>query len=249
MRNTHHSPHFLLVEKQIGAEYIPPVLGHYKSRGFDVVHLIDIKHPTIRTLTSTGEHAKIDLTAKRSNKKTIIIVTPEITLGRSSGRGDSNMHEKKQCVSISKLAEYENKIDKISNRPVGAVICCYSKKLIENLSFSDTIHLLKLHCGIIHSDWSCQPWNQQSFMAFLTAALDEMLGNGSSYLIMRTLHCIYNVAEEGIWRDPRIFEEKIKRMLGRKSDDILDAFSRKLREEITFNNNYAHSHERWTTPI
>jgi hypothetical protein len=248
MRNTQHNAHFLLVEKQNGIECIPSVLGYYQLQGFNIVHLIDVKHPTVRTLTDSGEPAKLDLVAKSRNKKTIIIVTPEIKLGRSSREGDRSMHENNQCVSVAKLADYENEIAKISDRTIGAVICYYSERSIKNLSFSDTIRLLKSHSGIIYSGRVCQPWDQQTFMHFLTSALDEMLGNGSAYLLMRTLHYVYRIAEDDIWRDPQILEEKIKRMFGRKSGEILDALSRRLREEIS-NNGHASNHERWAIPI
>jgi hypothetical protein len=229
MRITQHKEHLLLVDKQIGGDCISPVVDHYLSRDFDVVHMTDMKLPMIT----------------KSRKKKVIIVTPEATLGNSSREGNSSMHEKKQCFSPSKLAKYENEIAKMSKEPIEAIVCCYTEKWIGSLSFADIIHLLNSHSGIIHKGGFSEPWNRRTFMAFITQGIEESLGSGSSYLLMKTLHHIYKIDEDVIWRDPQVFEEKTKRMFGKSADNILDAISRRLMEKISFNNNYARSYEHW----
>ena len=242
MRITQHKEHLLLVDKQIGADCISPVVDHYLSRDFDVIHMADMKLPMI-TKTNKGEHAKIDLTTK-SRKKKMIIVTPEAMPGNSSRRGNSSMHEKRQCFSL-KLAKYENEMAKVSDEPIDAIVCCYTEKWIGSLSFADIIHLLNSHSGIIHRGGFSQPWNQGTFMAFITPGIEESLGSGSSYLLMKTLHHIYKIDEDVIWRDPHVFEDKTKRMFGKNADNILDAISKRLMEKISFNNNCARSYEHW----
>ena len=241
---TQHKKHLLFVDKRISVDYIRSVVDHFISHDCEVRHLSDTKLP-ILTKNKKADHVRIDLASETHSKKNVLIVTPEAALGNSSDGGNTNAQEKKQCFSPSKLAEYENEVDKISIEPIEATICCYTEKWIERLSFAEIIHLLNSHSGIIHKGGLSQQWNQRSFMAFISPGIEESLGNGSSYLLMKTLHHIYKIDEDIIWRDPQVFEEKLKRMFGNTANNILNAISRRLTEKISFNNDYAHMYEHW----
>jgi hypothetical protein len=244
---TQNKKHFLLVDKTLSADCIRPVVDNYYSQGFDVVHVADFKQP-ILTKNNNGKYLRIDPAAKGHGRK-VIIVTPEATLWTSSSRSSPNMNEEKQSFSLSKLAKYENEMCNISNESIEAIVCCYPDKWIKSLTFANIIHLLNLHSGIVQRGCFTQPWNRRIFISIIAEAIDEELGSGSSYLLMKTLHHIYKIDEDIILRKPQIFEDTIKRMFGRRSENILNAISRNFTEKVSFNtninNNYARNREQW----
>lgn len=76
-------------------------------------------------------------------------------------------------------------------------------------------------------------WDSYRTISLIEEGMNDILGNESCKLIMKTLKLIYKIDEVEIARDPSRFEEKLIKVLGPDaSEKVLDSIAKRFRKDI-----------------
>ncbi len=58
------------------------------------------------------------------------------------------------------------------------------------------------------------------------------MGAGSDKLVFHTLKAMYNLDDDQIISNPRLFEEKLGKVLGKSAKTVINSIANELRKEI-----------------
>jgi hypothetical protein len=98
-------------------------------------------------------------------------------------------------------------------------ICVYKKKFLEARTLDELIKLVTYHTQAL----SYQKRNNKvilekhKIIESIRKGFEEILGEGSSRLLLATLKLIYKIDEDRIISDPDLFFEKLNRMIGKNA--------------------------------
>lgn len=148
-----------------------------------------------------------------------------------------------------KLIDYEEQTAKDHDGSF-QIICCYSREMLEKLPLYRIIRLLTAHRHIVirsslEGYAKSQPdlqlcnrynYNQhdiQDLAGLIEAGLRKALGKETCALIFKTLKLVYQIEKEGVILNPRLFEDKIRKMLGSSAEPVLKIISDTIIAKIT----------------
>jgi hypothetical protein len=155
-------------------------------------------------------------------------------------------------ASQRKLIEYEEQSAKFHDGSFQA-ICCYTRELLERLPLSNIIRLLTVHKDIINkgefsnrsvsknqnnnfyisnSNYHNQQ-DTQRIIRLIEYGLRRALGQETAALVFKTLKLVYQIEKEHIVSHPKLFEDKISKMIGSSGDIVLKMISETIISEIT----------------
>jgi hypothetical protein len=103
------------------------------------------------------------------------------------------------------------------------------------MSLSYTISLLIHHKYTIHNDWKYKEWNTDKIIEMVSNGIDNNLGKDSSVLLFQTMKSAYKLKPDSIVYRPAIFEETLKRVLGKDdANSVINSIFEDIIKEADF---------------
>lgn len=160
-------------------------------------------------------------------KRLMTIGNPSILL--DLGKGIDYRH---------KMIEFEWRISSETIPRSVEIICWYnSPKIHPKLSFADLVSILNAHDATIHTGRKYRQWYGDTIISYVQNGIDDVLGNGASNLIFKTLRMVYNLDPQAtITSKPELFEEKVTKIIGRRTAKIVfKKIIDTIKREMAFN--------------
>ena len=110
-----------------------------------------------------------------------------------------------------------------------SVICCYLPESLKQLTFSNLMSIAAAHQCIMESGADHREISYFNLLGAIRDGVEDILGPGSARLIIQTMKIIYNLDEDAIVSRPKVFEEKLRKVLGKAAQSVLDSISEKVR--------------------
>ena len=130
--------------------------------------------------------------------------------------------------------KFEEEVGKTLPKNVG-LLCWYKKKWLNSLSLTHTIHVLADHKYSIHSEWKYKEWDTNKIIDLVGKGIDKNLGEGSSILLFQAMKSAYKLNQDAIAYRPAIFEETLKRLLGRDdANSVIYSMFEEIIQEVAF---------------
>ena len=132
--------------------------------------------------------------------------------------------------SQKKLVTYEQSILKVITE-LGSiqVICCYMPESLKKLEFSSLISIAAAHQCVIADKIDFREISGLILQEAIHIGVEKVLGPGSAKLIFQTMKMIYRLDEDVIVSNPNVFEEKLRKVLGRSAEAVLRSVSEQVR--------------------
>jgi hypothetical protein len=133
--------------------------------------------------------------------------------------------------SQDRLVVYEQAILRsITELGCMEVICCYLPESLKQLAFSNLMSIAAAHQCIMENSADHREISYFNLLGAIRDGVEDVLGPGSARLILQTMKIIYNLDEDAIISRPKVFEEKLRKVLGNAAQSVLDSISEKVRE-------------------
>jgi len=143
-----------------------------------------------------------------------------------------------QSKGIPKMLEYERELQQNSKFGKSVEFVCWHNdlKLFERLPFSTLLSILNAHDATIHTYWQYRKWDSGVIFGHVRDGIDNVLGDGSAYLVFKTLKMVYRLdPQETITSKPELFEEKVTKILGeRTAESVLGMIADAIRKEMAY---------------
>jgi len=143
-----------------------------------------------------------------------------------------------QTKGIQTLLEYERELQRDNKFGKSVEFICWHNdlKLFERLPFSSLLSILNAHDATIHACWQYRKWHSDVIFRHVKDGIDTVLGDGSAYLIFKTLKMVYKLdPQETIASKPELFEEKVTKILGeRTAESVLGMIADAIRHEMAY---------------
>jgi hypothetical protein len=130
--------------------------------------------------------------------------------------------------------EFEEEMTKTLPSEV-SLICWYKRRWLNNFSLAYIISILAHHKYTIHNKWKYKQWDTSTIIDVISKGIDNNLGEGSSVLLFQTLKSAYKLKRDGIVRKPTVFEERLKRVLGKDdANSVINSIFEEIIKEVEF---------------
>ena len=143
--------------------------------------------------------------------------------------------------------EFEEEMTKTLPSEV-SLICWYKRRWLNNFSLAYIISILAHHKYTIHNNWKYKQWDTSTIIDVVSKGIDNNLGEGSSVLLFQTLKSAYKLRRDAIVRKPTVFEERLKRVLGKDdANSVINSIFEEIIKEVEFSltgNNEPKSNKR-----
>ncbi|HXG07415.1 MAG TPA: MEDS domain-containing protein [Nitrososphaera sp.] len=159
-----------------------------------------------------------DIKEKSGCQGIIVIGTPRLFI-------DTN--------NIDKLMMYERQIGRKFNIPLEAV-CCYDAVGFSKLGFTNMIRFLNYHEYTIYQGGVFFQWQPSMILRIIDRAIDDVLGPGTSRLLLKTLKLVYNADRDSIVSKPELFEAMLRGVFGKTATIVLDNIQREITKELMY---------------
>lgn len=132
-----------------------------------------------------------------------------------------------------KLLIYEHALsDVIARLGSLTVICCYLEEALDSMHYANLVSLVNAHHCIINSNdirTESRQLHASVVLEALVTGTEDVLGKGSWNLISRTMKLIYGIDENMFISNPKVFEEKLQKVLGASSEIVLGSIIKKVK--------------------
>jgi MEDS: MEthanogen/methylotroph, DcmR Sensory domain len=116
-----------------------------------------------------------------------------------------------------------------------SLLCWYKRRWLNNFSLGYIISILAHHKYTIHNNWKYKQWDTSKIIEVISKGIDNNLGEGSSVLLFQTLKSAYKLKQEVIVRKPNVFEERLKRVLGKDdANSVINSIFEEIIKEVEF---------------
>jgi hypothetical protein len=116
-----------------------------------------------------------------------------------------------------------------------SLLCWYKRGWLNKFSLAYVIGILAHHKYTIHNNWKYKQWDTNKIIDVISKGIDNNLGEGSSVLLFQTLKSAYKLKQDAIVRKPDVFEERLKRVLGKDdSNSVIDSIFEEIIKEVEF---------------
>jgi hypothetical protein len=140
--------------------------------------------------------------------------------------------------------DFEEIIDKALLNDIG-LLCWYRTKWLNKLSLAYTISLLTNHKCTIDKQWKYKEWDPHRIIDVVSKGIDNNLGEGSSVLLFQTMRAAYKLNQDDIIYRPIIFEETLKKLLGKDDvNSLINSIFEEIKKEAGFTLIGSTSNER-----
>lgn len=113
------------------------------------------------------------------------------------------------------------------------VICCYNKKIIDEMPIRHLVPLLKSHShNLLGRDWIERRIDDYRILSIMEKGIDDIVGKNSGRLFFHTLRLVYGIDEDKIIQRPELLEEKLQKLFGKSGNAVLQSVGNRLRNEI-----------------
>ena len=147
-----------------------------------------------------------------------------------------------EAGSLGKLVEYERQISKMlaDKKAIIHVICCYVDSSIKKMPLAYLIPVVAAHQCSVHyqlssagENWLYKQWQPGIILELMHREIERALGSGANYLIFRTLDLIYKIKEDAIISQPSVFEDKLRKILGKSvAQSLVDSIAKEIRNRL-----------------
>jgi hypothetical protein len=179
-----------------------------------------------------GKNANTNSPARRSVKNSIVVLCPAAVSSYVKVRlYESRSQSESIGFRVKSVTDFEASV---VNQFVGrTLVCCVFDRFVRTLDIVSLLLLINHHKFAIGRDGQIMPLSEDAIMDAIKRALDFVMGDGSSSLILKTLRFVYHVYEDDILQDPSVCFGRIEKMLGEPSaNKIRSAASREIRKLI-----------------
>jgi hypothetical protein len=136
--------------------------------------------------------------------------------------------------NLEKLMAYEGRIGRrFDNIPIDAV-CCFDADSFSKLALKNIIHFLNYHEYTIYQGGVYLQWHPHMILAIINKAIDDALSPGTYKLLLKTLELVYHIDSDRIVSQPELFEDKLRKMLGKTADMTLDRIKKEITTELLY---------------
>ena len=128
---------------------------------------------------------------------------------------------------ISDVVHFERELGMKSRERI-EVVCCYNFENFASLSLAEAVSLLAMRDGGSRHYQECKP----KIISRMKRGLDKSLGSGSGRLVMATMKAVYRMDADALLADPELFEEKLRRFVGKWADRAVAEMVNEIKEEM-----------------
>lgn len=134
---------------------------------------------------------------------------------------------------IDPFVYFEKHMAKDLDYPV-ELLCWYKQKWLDELSFSQMMHVLTSHRYVVHNDWKYEPVEQKELLDAIEGSVEKELGEEAFVLMMETMRTRFHFTKDEIMSRPEVFEDLMKRMLRKDGNRVVSAISKALKANVSF---------------
>jgi hypothetical protein len=122
-------------------------------------------------------------------------------------------------LKINGIMKFENSVSKRFSDCI--VVCSVFDRLMQSLDFIPLMSFVKYHDLAVRHDGKIISLSQIDIINAVKTAMDAILNEGSSTLILKTLQHVYNLDEEAILREPDVWCTKLKKVCGEHTANLM----------------------------
>lgn len=138
--------------------------------------------------------------------------------------------------NLDRLIAYERAIsESVKKLQSVRVICCYLEESLDTFQFAQLMSIVNAHqcvVGRIEDSEESKQMNSAVMLEAIVGGIEDVLGEGSSELVMQTMKAVYRINKDAVISNPHLFQEKMQRLLGSSSKAVLDSASKRIKETL-----------------
>ncbi|MEW6603683.1 MAG: MEDS domain-containing protein [Thermoproteota archaeon] len=215
-----------IYSKMKKSQLIEDIETHIESGALTVVDARVVYSPSKQIDTAKTVKQWISLiktVRKKGNFKDIAVISDGVTVF-----SDTN--------NLDRIIAYERAIsESVKKLQSVRVICCYLQESLDTFQFAQLMSIVNTHqcaVGRIEDSEESKKMNSAVMLEAIVDGIEDVLGEGSSKLVMQTMKAVYRINEYTAVSNPHLFQEKMQRLLGSSSKAVLDSASKRIKETL-----------------